>query len=217
MANLAVIKYIAEKKFPARDQYLSFRGTFKSNIKNKISFFNDYFNNLFRKTKEEQEVLERIKKYNLMMKKMEEKKKKKMKLKMDSKLKLILKHKKIQSYSNNKMILDLMLKSKSFIDYINESKDKKDKKAVKVLSTNNLFGFKDNSSKIKKRNLSSPFLTEIKYTNMSHDTRGNKIYSNKKNKNKLKYNLSSTMQNFTGKGIGIKPFTKKYKLKLRIV
>ena len=125
MANLKIYKFISEQKFPIRDEYLSFRGNFNKNINKRVLFLNEHFNVLLKKNKKEQEICEIIKKYNLMLKSIEDNKRKKLSTYFNNKLKKLLYQQKIRSVSNNKMILDLMVKNTNFINYLNALKNKR--------------------------------------------------------------------------------------------
>ena len=179
MSNLQIYKYISEKKFPIRDKYIYFRGNFNKNIKTRVSFLNGHFNVLLKKDEREQQISNSIKRYNLIMKNIEEEKQKRIKLEINKKIRLILNKRKIKSVSNNKMILDIMLKNSQFINYLNEKKTLKKKKKI-FSHSNDSISFRDNLNNIKRRNYSSPFMTEIKTISYTPSIE----YKNKKNNSK---------------------------------
>ena len=113
------------------------------------------------------------------MKNIEEEKQKRIKLEINKKIRILLNKRKIKSVSNNKMILDIMLKNSQFINYLDEKKTLK-KNKNNFSHSNDSFSFRDNLYNIKRRNYSSPFMTEIKTISYTPSIE----YKNKKNNSK---------------------------------
>ena len=65
MEDIEIYKYLAQKKFPIRDNYITFRGNFNKNVKQKFSFLNSHFSILLKKDKKEEIESEISKRYTI--------------------------------------------------------------------------------------------------------------------------------------------------------
>ena len=198
MEDLKVYKYLAQKKFPIRDNYITFRYNFNKNVKQKFSFLNSHFSILLKKDKKEEVESEIAKRYNLMVKAMEEQKKKEIKLEIKKKVKIFLDKQKLKSVANNKMLLDLMTKDKQFINYIYMKQSKN--KAIKNSKSYNSLNLKGKATLKEKRNFSSPFITEIKSNNKCSSIKNIYKINNDELKNK---NIFNNIKNIKLKKLGI--------------
>jgi len=186
MEDIEIYKYLAQKKFPIRDNYITFRGNFNKNVKQKFSFLNSHFSILLKKDKKEEIESEISKRYNLMIKAKEEQKKKEIKLEIKKKVKIFLDKQKLKSVANNKMLLDLMTKEKQFINYIYKKQSKN--KKIKNSKSYNTLSLKGKATLNEKRNFSSPFITEIKSINNYLSAKNIHKVNNNKFKNRLTFN-----------------------------
>ena len=193
MEDLKVYKYLAQKKFPIRDNYITFRYNFNKNVKQKFSFLNSHFSILLKKDKKEEVESEIAKRYNLMVKAMEEQKKKEIKLEIKKKVKIFLDKQKLKSVANNKMLLDLMTKDKQFINYIYMKQSKN--KAIKNSKSYNSLNLKGKATLKEKRNFSSPFITEIKSNNKCSSIKNIYKINNDELKNKDIFNTIKNINN----------------------
>ena len=198
MADIQVYKYLEQKKFPIRDNYITFRYDFNKNVKQKFSFLNSHFSLLLKKDKKEEIESEIAKRYNLIIKAMKEQKKKEIKLEIKKKVKIFLDKQKLKSVANNKMILDLMTKEKLFINYIYNKQSKN--KTIKNSKSYNSLSLKGKTALNKKRNFSSPFITEIKSINKFSSVKS----INKKNNDEFKIkNIFKIIKNIKLRKLGI--------------
>ena len=207
MEDIQIYKYLERNKFPIRDKYITFRGNFNKNVKQKFSLLNSHFSILLKKDKKEEIESEIAKRYILMKKATEQQKKKEIKLEIKKKVKIFLDKQKLKSAANNKMILDIMTKEKQFINYI--YKKQSENKKIKNSKSYNTLSLKGKTNLKEKRNFSSPFITEIKSSNKcssfknnyktNNDTlKGKHIFNSIKNikLRKLGINKSNTCSDF---------------------
>ena len=184
MANFQIYKFLSEKKFPIRDKFISFRDNFNKNVKKRTIFLNNHFSVLLKKDKTQQQISDLIKRHNLMVKTIEDQKQKKRKLQLHKKLKKILNLQNMQSSYNNKMLLDLMFKNTKFKNYLKSQNSKEINISNISKENNNHIILSADSSVLKKRNFSSPFLTDIKPINNNRykdsDKKSLNIIKNKK-------------------------------------
>jgi hypothetical protein len=192
MADIQVYKYLEQKKFPIRDNYITFRYDFNKNVKQKFSFLNSHFSILLKKDKKEEIESEIAKRYSLMVKAMKEQKKKEIKLEIKKKVKIFLDKQKLKSVANNKMILDLMTKEKQFINYIYMKQSKN--KVIKNSKSSNSLNLKGKTNLKEKRNFSSPFITEIKSINNCSPIKKICKSNNIKIKNKHTFNTNKNIK-----------------------
>lgn len=201
--------YIYKFKFPMRKEYISTIGDYKKKLNQGLSFINNEFSKLLKKSKEQEIEDERKKKYILLLKLLEEKKQKKIKSEINKK-KQIEKMKKItKSISNNNMLLNQMSCSKLFIKYLNSKKQ--------IQSRNNNISYKNSTgdkydiSVLKTQNNKvRTFMTEIPKFNFSRN-KNNKNNSVTSKSRILKFKNNSNLKNLKEKFLNIRNKTMRTK------